>query len=173
MTIKEAMKAFFEKQKDLYMETFGTLPTVPYNRNADPSLYVGEPDEDEEIQWVYSEAKRIEVSGLSTELTDFYSSYYYWELRGRLDNTSYYFPHVINMDEAVRTAEFALERGKEFFPEENNAVIAYCKISGNDGLVLVYNQDDSSLFIYDCEADNRSLCNNTLTETISLMEAII
>ena len=173
MTIKEAMKSFFERQKDLYMGTFGTLPTVPYSRSADSSLYVGEPDEDEEIQWIYSEAKRIEIDGLSTELTDFYSSYYYWELRGHQNNTSYYFPHVINMDEAVRTAEFALERGKELFPEENNAVIAYCKISENDGLILVYNQDDSSLFIYDCEVCDRFLCDNTLTETISLMEAII
>ncbi len=173
MTIKEAMEAFFEKQKKLYMDAFGTLPTVPYDQNADPSLYVGEPDEDEEIQWAYSEAERIGIEGLSAELTDFYSSYYYCELRGRLNNTSYYFPHVINMDEAVRSAEFALARGKEIFPGENNAVLAYCRISGNDGLILVCDQDDMSLFIYDCETGDRHLCSNTLTETIGLMEAVI
>lgn len=171
--IKVAIKIFFEKQKNLHIKTFGTLPTVPYNRNADPSLYIGAPDEDEYIQWTYLEAKEIEAEGLNAELTEFYSAYYYWELRGHWNNISYYFPHVVNIEEAVRTAEFALERGKELFPEENNAVIAYCSISGNDGLLLVYSQDDSSLFIYDCETHNRILCRNTLTELVSMMEPVV
>lgn len=173
MTIKEAMKSFFEKQKDLYMETFGTLPTIPYNRNADPMLYVGEPDEDEEIQWVYSEAKRIEVSGLSAELTDFYSSYYYWALKGRIGDTLYYFPHTVNYNEAIRNAKIALERGKQLFPDENMAIIASCNIAGTDGLDLVYDQNENKLSIYDFDSDSRTDCDYSLVELINQMEPII
>ena len=172
MTLQEAMLSYFNKLTDLYAREFGTLPTVPYN-NTDSPLFVGQPDLEGEIQWQPSPAEKLTLAGLCPELSEFYSTYYYWHLSGKLEKNCFYFPPVFDEQEAIKTALFSMEIGRDISTEGNYAVIASCDIDGFDGIDLVYDQDSGKLYYYDFDKDKMFQCEYSLTEIISQMEAII
>ena len=173
MTVKEAMTSYFNKLISLYKREFGTLPTVPYNRECDSTLFVGHPDEDGEIQWEYSPAKTVRIESLCEELNEFYSSFYYWQLRGKIGKYCFYFPPVINEQDAIKTAELAIERGKKVFPNEKYVMIASCDVAGFDGLDLIYDQNTNKLFFYDFDGERVIPCDYSLKFIISQMEVVI
>ena len=49
MTLMESMKAYLGRQELLYKKTFGTLPTISWDESLPQDLFVGSPDEDDEI----------------------------------------------------------------------------------------------------------------------------
>ena len=77
MTLLESMKAYFGKQEMLYMKTFGTLPTISWEKSLPQDLFVGMPDEDDEIQWTPKVATQESYQELCKELNLFYCTFYY------------------------------------------------------------------------------------------------
>lgn len=173
MTIKEAMHIYFDKLNKLYKNKYNTLPTVSYVQKDESKMFIGEPDDDGEIQWQPVSAKRVEIPGLCFELNEFFSSYYYWQLDGTLNEISYYFPHVTNMDEAIKVAKNALNKGKKLFPNSNNVIIATCTINGADDILLVYNQDNKTIFYYDLEFEKVISCDLTLIDLLIQMNPVL
>ena len=51
--IKESLKAYLDNYFEMYKNSMGTYPTVPYDEEEESSLWFGEMDEDEYIQWMY------------------------------------------------------------------------------------------------------------------------
>ena len=72
MIIKDAMASYFTKLNNLYKNTFGSFPTVSWSSEQIQNLFIGEPDEDDEIQWQPVEATPIRTIGLCKELNLFY-----------------------------------------------------------------------------------------------------
>lgn len=84
--IKECLKTYLDKYFACYKTYRGTYPAVPYDEEEKSSLWYGEPDEEEYIQWMYKEKdKQTDFSDLEDELElalpdtakEFYNSYYF------------------------------------------------------------------------------------------------
>ena len=75
MTLMEAMKVYLKKQELLYKKTFGTLPTISWDESLPQNLFVGTPDEDDEIQWTPKAASQETYHELCKELNLFYCTF--------------------------------------------------------------------------------------------------
>lgn len=172
MTIKEALRGYFDRLIELYRKRLGTLPTVSWDQSLDQGLFTSPPDEDGEVQWRPAQALAVSVPGLCRELEEFFSSYYYWQLHGKEGSVLYYFPPVASAAEADRAARTALEDGEYYFAGQDTALLATCSQAGNDDLLLFYRQGSGELFLYD--RDKRFLypVKHSLVQLLNRMEAI-
>ena len=173
MTIKEAMASYFNKLNTLYKNTFGTFPTVSWSSEQIQDLFIGVPDEDDEIQWQPVEAKPIITMGLCKELKAFFGSYYYWYLRGEYQGMLFYFPPVPSLNSAESVASVAIADGEYYFPNQDTVLLASCVLNGNDDLLLFYRQQTAQLFVYDTDKRFVHPLECSLVELISSMKAVI
>ena len=93
--LKEVLKKYIDAFFKGYEDDLKSLPKLPYDEDNPSNLYVGEMDNDGWIQWRYVPVDRIidfseleeEYSiNISTELKEYYNSFYFLELCGFLDN---------------------------------------------------------------------------------------
>lgn len=173
MDIKDAMTIYFNRLEDLYKTMFGTLPTVSWSEDYSQELFIGKPDEDNEIQWKAKEAEPIHKVKLCKELREFYGSYYYWELRGEYHGVLFAFPAVSSSKSAVRVASTAVSDGNYYFPNQEAALLATCSAHGNDDLILFYLQNKGELFIYDRDKGDVVPLDYSFVDLISSMKAVI
>ncbi len=173
MSVEEAMATFWGKLERLYQDTFGTYPTVSWSDDMDQSLFVSEPDDDDEVQWKPTEAIPISNGELCEELRDFYGSFYYWELRGEYQGIDFYFPAVPSREMAETVAATALSDGAYYFPGQNSVLLAACSTKGKDDLLLFYSQKSGKLFIYDPVKQAVFPQSYSLVELIGRMKAVI
>ena len=96
MDMKQAFDSYFEKLERFALEAYGTKPTVSISEHINDSLFVSSPDEDGEVEWkpvlqcVAPSWPSIEQQlgfELCNDLKDFFSTYFFFTLSGKLDNT--------------------------------------------------------------------------------------
>lgn len=176
MTVGTAMSAYFQKLKKRYLEQFGTLATFPWEKNAGHQLFIGLPDADGEAQWSPKMAAPLDPSVsklLCSELNAYYGSWYFLQMRGRIQNIDVDFLPFSSAESACRAAKIALKEGKSYFPNENCALIATCVVNGIDDMLLFYDQNSGKLFVYDPDKQIRHDIQTSLPELIAKMEALI
>lgn len=173
MTLMEAMKAYLRKQELLYKRTFGTLPTISWDESLPQDLFVGTPDEDDEIQWTPKAASQETYHELCKELNLFYSTFYYWTLRGKFQDFSLDFPPVPTSSARKKVIEQAVKDGNYYFPGQDTVLLASCSKSGNDDLLLFYRQKTGEVFIYDTDKRFLFPLEASLVDLIGSMEAVI
>ena len=176
MTIGTAMSTYFQKLKKLYLDQFGTLATFPWEENASHQLFISLPDEDGDAQWSPKMAAPLDTSVsklLCSELTAYYGSWYFLQMRGRIQNIDVDFLPFSSADAASRAAKNALKEGHSYFPNEHCALIATCTVNGIDDMLLFYDQNSGKLFIYDPDKQIRHSIQASLPELIANMEALI
>ena len=173
MNIKEALLSYFEKLEALYKKQFGTLPTVSWSAELSQDLFFGIPDDDYEIQWKAMPAKPVHIPGLCECLTEFYSSFYYWELRGTHAGILFDFPAVYTHTKAVDVARAALSDGYYYFPKQDTALLASCSYNNNDEILLFYRQKSGELFLYDIDLETVTPLDYSLVTLINSMKAVI
>ena len=147
MTLMESMKAFLGKQELLYMKTFGTLPTISWDESLPQDLFVGTPDEDDEIQWTPKAANPESFQELCKELNLFYCTFYYWTLKGKFQGFLMDFPPVPTSSDRKEVIEQAVKDGNYYFPGQNTVLLASCSKSGNDDLLLFYKKQERYLYM--------------------------
>ena len=173
MTLMEAMKAYLKKQELLYKKTFGTLPTISWDESLPQNLFVGTPDEDDEIQWTPKVANQESYPELCKELNLFYCTFYYWTLRGKFQDFLLDFPPVPTSSDRKKVIEQAVKDGNYYFPGQNTVLLASCSKSGNDDLLLFYRQKTGEVFIYDTDKRFLYPLEVSLVDLIGSMEAVI
>jgi hypothetical protein len=176
MTIGVAMNTYFKKLKALYKEKFGTAPSFPYDEDAVHGLFCSAPDEDGYALWQPKMASPVEASVgamLCPELAEFYGSWYFLQMNGRIGNIDIDFFAFDSRPSATEAAKSALADGKYYFPQENCALIASCTLDGADGLLMFYDQNSGKVFIYDADRNMRRYVNASLGDIIAKMEALI
>lgn len=169
----ESMRAHLEKQELLYKKTFGTLPTISWDESLDQNLFIGMPDEDDEIQWIPKIANKDFYQELCKELNLFYSTFYYWTLRGIFRGFLLDFPPIPTSSERKNVIKQIVEDGNYYFPSQNTVLLASCSKSGNDDLLLFYRQKTGEMFIYDIDKRFIYPLDVSLIDLISSMEAVI
>ncbi len=176
MTIGMAMNTYFQKLKALYQKNFGTAPTFPWEENAGHQLFISPPDEDGDAQWTPKMAAPLPASVGSTlcsELVSYYSSWYFLQMKGRIRNIDVNFLPFSSVEAATSAAKIAVSDGRDYFPKARCALLATCTVSGIDDMLLFYDQDTGSLFIYDPDKEAKHNVKASLPELISEMEALL
>lgn len=173
MSIKEAMRIYFDRQAEAYLQKYNSLPWIPYSSEKQTLIYKGHPDEEDWIQWQPVHAKTIQVKGLCPELIRFYSSYYHGGIEGEINGIYYHFPAIYNQADAIHEADWGIKAGKDLFPDENCAIIGSCSKQYADGLTVVYDQDTDSMSIWDYEFSSREPINLSLEELLLALKVIV
>ena len=173
MTIRDALQSFFEKQKALYIDTFGTLPSICWSPEINQNLFCSPPGDDGYAQWKPIPAQPVTVAGLGEDLREFFGAFYFGALSGRFDSMNLYFPPIYSPEDAVKKARNAIKDGDYYFPQKGMVLLASAEKEGNDDLLLFYNQNVQKLVVLDCDKNSVTSLNVSLYQLINAMEAII
>lgn len=120
--IKESLKAYLDNYFEMYKNSMGTYPTVPYEEE-ESSLWFGEMDEDEYIQWMYkvkeTETNFSELEAeldleFPDELKEFYNSYYFLELQGFYNGEHLYFDSISDTRDILNELYITKIKGKNY-----------------------------------------------------------
>ena len=93
--LKEVLKKYIDAFFKVFEDDLKSLPKIAYDEDNPSNLYVGEMDNEEWIQWQYvpvdriidfSELEKEYAMHISTELKEYYNSFYFLELCGFFDN---------------------------------------------------------------------------------------
>lgn len=173
LEMRDSISLFLRKQEELYMKTFGTYPTVSWDDSLPQDLFVGTIDDDGEKQWRPQIADQVSFRSLCSELNSFYSTFYYWEMRGEYRGFLFDFPPVPTSFDRKKVVEIAEIDGNYYFPNQNILLLATCSKAGNDDFLLFYQQKSGEMFVYDADQQVVYPLEITLVDLIGSMEAVI
>lgn len=173
MKIKEAFDIYFRKLNEIYTKTFNSSPSASWSPDINQDLFVSAPDEDGEARWKPILGHPLCLPELCDELNQFYGSYYFCVLNGLYDHVQYYFEPIDSLQTAKKKAKQAVLDGEYYFKNQKAVLLASCSKAGNDDLLLFYNQETNSLFLYDRDKRFIFPLEFTLVQLISQMEALI
>lgn len=173
MTITESMQIYFKKLDQVYWETFKTYPTVSWDPSYDQTLFCSTPDEDGEIQWRPRPGAVIPLPGICPEVMPFFTSFYFWSMRGVWEGIELDFPSMPNSEAVKGAAEIAVMDGDYYFYGQKTLLLANACKDENDDLLLFYRQPTNELFLYDQEFKCTYPLKCTLSEMIGTMKAVI
>lgn len=173
--MKNNLKKYFERLKELYLKKFNTYPTVTYFKHCD--LFVSKPDEDGEAEWLPKEIEYINLDldiKLSNELYEFYTSYYYLQLSGVYKDINFYFHiNMYSNNEINNVLKQEIIDGKYYFKDKECILIGNATKNGNDHLLVFYDNKNYNVFIYDQDYNKKIEDNFKLEEIIKELTPII
>ena len=161
----------FKKKKKKYIDAFfkvfendlKSLPKIPYDEDEPSNLYVGEIDKEGWIQWQYvpvdriidfSELEEEYAMHISTELKEYYNSFYFLELCGFFDNV------LIMLDKIDDTTD-ALTKFRSVL--KNNGSMIKIGIDGRNCLICV-KLDSGCVIVDDWECEEQYILADSLSE---------
>jgi hypothetical protein len=177
--MKEAFQEYFKKLKEYADKEHGTLPIVPNFEEWDKSMLVGEEDEEGYIQWLPKEIdididwESLEQSfgfSIKEELKEFYTSYLFIDLRGKIDEMHIDFEEIINVDIIPQLIEVAYKDGGYYVPDQQMFMLGGATLGGADDLVILYRNTDGKVICYDPDFEKQVELDRSLTEIIREME---
>lgn len=155
--IKERLKMYLDKYFESYKNYMGTYPVVPYDEDEESSLWFGEVDEEEYIQWKYKEKDILtDFSGLEKELglalpdaaKEFYNSYYFLQLQGFYKGEAVMFDSISdNIDILQHLSSYIFEEGNKKYLQlgiYSNMNFALC-MELDTGKMVTIDFDDNSV----------------------------
>ena len=97
--MRQSFDNYYKKLNVLYKKEYGTRPTVTFDSKLKKEVIISKENSDGEVEW-----KMYPVSGfskgivseqlgfkISDDVYEYYSTYYYAHLTGRIDDTILYF----------------------------------------------------------------------------------
>ena len=124
--VKESLKNYLDRYFESYIEKMGSYPIVPFDEDEVSSLYFGEADEEEHIQWKYAEKKEYtDFSDLekkfgvkiADDIKELYNSYYFLQLQGFWHNEYVYIEEITEYSNIPHKFEYTFENeSKELVP---------------------------------------------------------
>lgn len=182
MNVKMAMECYFTKLKSLYKEKYNTFPTVTYTKDLNPNLLYSKPNDDGEIEWMPCEQTRLpnfsEVENcigikIGERLREYYSSYMFIDMSGKIGRTSYYFYPIGATKPVEECIKQNYEDGKNTFQKDGIFAIGNVVIAGDDQYILCFDVQSDTLCVYGVEDESKKLIGNDFVEIIFNMEAMI
>jgi len=165
--LKEKIKAYLDQMFGWYKEMHNELPRVPYNEDEPSALYVGEPNEEEWIQWQYvSVKKNVDFSKLEQkysihihdQIKEYYNAYCFLELCGFYRGEAISIEGINELTDAAVIMENLLESNEEYL------LIGY---NTSCGLPLYVNIFNGQVVIWDWEIEKGYLFASSLAEILS------
>lgn len=169
--LKESLKKYLEKYFECYKNYRGTYPTVPYDEDEKSSLWYGEADEEEYIQWMYKEKDaQTDFSdledGLNLVLPDaakeFYNSCYFLQLQGFYNQESVCFDPISDCTDILQDV------GNYIFGMKGKKYL-HLGIYSNMDLDLCMEIDTGMIVSVDYDGEKAEKLADTLEEFLNKM----
>ena len=167
--IKECLKNYLDKYFECYKNYMGTYPVVPYDEYEKSSLWYGEVNDEDYIQWMFKE-KNIETKFLELEdelelilpdaVKEFYNSYYFLQLQGFYNGESVRFNAISDNIDILQ------ELRKCIFKINAKKYLDMGMYSSMD-LALCMEVDTGAVVCVDYDCDNVEVIANSLEELLN------
>lgn len=167
--LKEVLKKYIDAFFKGYDDDLKSLPVLPYDEDNPSNLYVREMDNDGWIQWQYVPVDRIidfsEVEEeysihISTELKEYYNSFYFLELCGFWDNVLIMLDKIVYTTDVIKKFRNALN---------NNRNMITIGTDGRNCLICV-KIDSGCVIVDDWECEKEYVLADSLSEFFSKLK---
>lgn len=168
--VKESLKTYLDKYFETYMKNRGSYPMVPYDEDEESSLWFGEVNEEEYIQWKYQEkVTQTDFSQLEQEFgvrlpdaaKEYYNSYYFLQLEG------FYNKELVFLDNITESRDI-LQELKYIFENENKKYIPL-GMYGDMQLSLCMEIDTGKIVAIDYDNDSVETVADSLEKLLDEM----
>lgn len=171
MSIKEAMKGYFQKRKVKAAAGFDFLFKTPFIQEAEHSfIFEGEADKEGYISWMPVEMACAHNSvekeigfPLHPSIIEYFYSYWFVDLDG------FFNKHYISLESVLPNAEMCSFREKlEMYRKSHNGRLDHIPIGieGN-GLLVVIDNDSGAVHLEDFEVCSFEVIASSIEELIS------
>lgn len=168
--VKESLKAYLDKYFEAYMKNRGSYPKVSYDEDEVSSLWFGEMDEEEYIQWKYQEKtaqtdfsqleKKFELI-LPDAAKEFYNSYYFLQLEGFYHDESVFLDNITENRDILQELKYIFENeSKKYIP---------LGLYGDMQLSLCMETDTGKIVAVDYENDSIEIIADSLEKMLDEM----
>lgn len=176
MSIKDAMKMYFEKLEKRYLTDLKSLPTISYDEKYNPCLFIGEVDEDDEIQWKAKEQEYVinftEVENslgieLHNDLKEYFNSYWFYSMRGIYENI----PISLNPITPDGRIEDVFLIHKQRVEKYNGDIKEFILgIAEDDNSAVVFNNTKATVDLINYMENKRRILSNSIENLIRNLE---
>jgi len=178
-----AFEEYYKKLIKVYEETFDSQPTVCYSEDdssIDKDMILSKPNEEGESIWKIKKVENYDCSKLEEnlgfklcdDLKGFYTSYLFLRLAGEYNDITFSFDNLQSSESIEKRVLIARKDGEYYFENSKIFCLGVAEYSDNDSYVILYDNDDGRLFIYDAEMKNSINLDISLKELLSKMKAI-
>lgn len=167
--LKESLKMYLDKYFDFWIKERGSYPMVPFDSEEESTLYFGEVDKEEYVQWKYKEIEqKIDFDALEKkygvelplEIKEYYNSYYFLQLEGFINGKHISMTPIEESTDIIGMLEYYLS--------EENGMIALGTYGEMD-LQLSIELETGTIIAYDYEWESKSLIADSLTTLFNQM----
>jgi hypothetical protein len=173
--MKAAMRDYFERLLDAWARQHGTLPHTAWNEDADPAIYVGEPDAEEWIAWrpvektVRHDLRELEVirgHPVHPSLEAYFNSYWFAAIGGRIG------PYRLTLEPVLPGIEIEsfLAETADYAQAHDGRLDSIPLGIDASGLLLVVDADSGRVLVEDVERQEFEEIAESLPQLIRQLE---
>ncbi len=176
MSVKDAMSGYFERLLLATRNSGMEWPVTSWDEDVEPIVYVGEPDEDEMIAWQpvernedsdLEEIEAIHGGPVRADLREYFNSYWFCAMGGRLGNVA------LEMEPVLPGSELeSVTRNYAGYVAAHDGETRFIPIgveTGQSQLVVIDN-DSGEVFLEDFEIGRRTQIASALETLIAGMQ---
>lgn len=169
--IKDALKEYLAKYFECYKNFMGSYPKVPYDEDAVSTLWIGEADDEDYIQWMYKEkTAQTDFSQLENEsgiilpddAKEFYNSYFFLQLQGFYNGENIIFDGISDTGDILQDL-------KECIFETNGRKYLQMGICGGRDMALCMEIDTAKMVLFDSENEETEPLADSLGQLLRSM----
>ena len=144
--MRQSFDNYYKKLNVLYKKEYGTRPTVTFDSKLKKEV----------IMYPVSEFSKEIVSEqlgfeISDDLYEYYSTYYYAHLTGRIDDTILYFIPNGFSDNLISFIKQQYVEACYYFPEKRYFLLGTANKNSNDDMLIFFDNDNNRVFLHDIE----------------------
>ena len=172
--LKECLKNYLDKYFECYKNCRGTYPVVPYDEYEKSSLWYGEANDEDYIQWKYKEKDtETKFSELEDELDlvlpnavkEFYNSYYFLQLQGFYNGERVLFNAISDNIDILQ------ELRKCIFEINDKKYLDMCIYSSMD-LALCVEVETGAIVCVDYDCDKVEVIEDSIEKLLNNLKPI-
>ena len=177
--MKETLKNYFVKYIEHYKKEYGSKPLTVYTDSLNKDIIVSEEDEEGYVEWLPELQKekvdwiRIEnIIGVDIcdEFKDYLSLLSFVEIIGKFKG-SYIWLNEVNATNSVeKNIKQSLSDGSYYFKDKKHFVLGGALVDDSDNYILIYNNVNNNVSIYDLEYKKEKVLSSSLKEFIKNLE---
>ena len=173
---------YYDKLCSIFKKEFGSLPIASYTDNVDPRIVLTPPDDEGLVAWKIVKQshnqdwptleRRLRFS-INADLKDYYSSFLFLQLSGRIDTILLYFEPIYDENSVIDLVLRQYFDGQYVFPKTQIFLLGAAIVDGNDSYSIYYDNTKNKLFLFDFDTKQYTFLDFSIQEVVERIEPII
>ena len=176
------LQKYYNELCSIFNMDFRSLPLASFRDGVDPRRVLTPPDDEGLVAWkIVKQSHNHDWPSLehqlgfplTSDLKDYYSSYLFLQLSGRIDKILLYFEPIYNEKSITDLIRRQFFDGQYAFPQTQIFLIGAAIVDGNDSYSIYFDNTKNKLFLFDPDSKQYALSDFSLQYIIGAMEPII